>query len=268
MISVVPVFIALPLFACVFAAAAILVHTSLRRFLPPPEQLRENHDVAGFIMGVTGVLYSVVLGFLVGTVWTAFASAQQTSDLEAGYIADTFNFAVQLPAPYRPELQRTIAQYAIAVRDSGSSAIQSDHSDSTGALLYRAVRIAVSVQPPSNAGAAQILETNAIRAELIDTLRRLSDMRRLRVVQARSRWPAGMLEALVLGAIGVMAFTFFFGVKSYARQMALTGLLAASIGLFFGLIVELSTPYTGAIQVSRDALTSVITDNHLADFSK
>jgi len=35
-----------------------------------------------------------------------------------------------------------------------------------------------------------------------------------------------------------------------------TLLLAGSIGLFFGFVVELSTPYSGAIHVSRAALTA------------
>ncbi len=50
--------------------------------------------------------------------------------------------------------------------------------------------------------------------------------------------------------------------------MTMTALLAGSIGLFFGLIVELSTPYSGQIHVSRDALDFVITSNHLDRLAK
>jgi len=259
---------ALPLFALIFAIVAVLAHSILRRHLPPPERLSENHDVAGFLMGVVGVLYSVVLGFLVGTVWTAFASAQQTTDLEAGYVADAFNFASQLPLPERRALQRTIARYAITVRDADWTALASRGADTTGPLLYQAYHLAVLAHPPANANSAQILETNTLRTALIDSLRQLGDARRLRLVQSRSRLPQGLLEALLLGAVGVMAFTFMFGVKSYLKQMMLTALLAGSIGLFFGLIVELSTPYTGAIQVSRDSLKFVIVNNHLAEYAK
>jgi Protein of unknown function (DUF4239) len=267
-LSDIAVVIALPLFALVFAAVAVLAHTALRPFLPPAEVLRENHDVAGFLMGVVGVLYSVVLGFLVGAVWTAFATAQQTADLEAGYIGDAFNFAGQLASPQRRLLQRDIARYAIAVRDASALRTTWQSADATGTLLYDATRQAVTAQPPENASNAVILENNTLRGGVIETLRQLGDTRRLRLVQARSRLPDGMLEALILGAIGVMAFTFLFGVKSYVKQMTLTALLAGSIGLFFGLIIELSTPYSGALQVSRDALRLVIANNHLDDFAR
>jgi hypothetical protein len=36
--------------------------------------------------------------------------------------------------------------------------------------------------------------------------------------------------------------------------------------LFVGLVVVLSTPYSGPIQVSRDAWTFVIESNHLAEY--
>ncbi len=245
---------ALPLFAVAFAAVAVVAHSALRTFVSP-ERLSEHHEVAGFLMGVVGVLYSVVLGFLVGTVWTGFASAQQTADLEAGYVGDAFNFAGLLQAPQRVEIQRAVARYAMAVRGSAWGA-GGGSEDATGLLLYGALRRTLTAPP----GAARDGELRSLQS--------LGDTRRLRLVQARSRLPAGMLEALLLGAAFVIAFTFFFGVRSYAKQMTMTALLAGSIGLFFGLILELSTPYSGSVQVSRGAWTYVIQSNHLAELAR
>lgn len=269
LLSGVPILLALPLYAAIFAAIAVAAHSVLRLFLPSPERLSEHHEVPGFLMGVVGVLYSVVLGFLVGTVWTTFSDAQHTADLEAGYVADAFNFAGQLPEPQGRAVQRLVAEYAITVRRQDWSAAPARPLDATGAMLAEAVRVAVSVPPkPRDSGSAQLLETNAIRTALIDTLRQIGDTRRLRIVQAESRLPPGLLEALILGAIAVVAFTLLFGVRSYIKQMTMTALLAGSIGLFFGLIVELSSPYSGAIHVSRDALDLVIANNHMEQVTK
>jgi hypothetical protein len=71
-----------------------------------------------------------------------------------------------------------------------------------------------------------------------------------------------MLEALTLGAVMVVAFAFFFGVEGFFKQMVMTALLAGSIGLFFGLVIELSLPYSGAVEISRDAWNDVIAANH------
>jgi hypothetical protein len=245
---------ALPLFAGAFAAVGVAAHSLLRKFVSP-ERLSEHHEVAGFLMGVVGVLYSVVLGFLVGTVWTGFSSAQQTADLEAGYVGDAFNFAGEMREPQRAEVQRAIARYAMMVRGAPWGA-GGGPQDATGRLLYGALR--VTLRAPAN----------AVRAGVLQSLQSLGDTRRLRLVQARSRLPAGMLEALLIGAAFVVAFTFFFGVRSYLKQMTMTALLAGSIGLFFGLILELSTPYSGSVQVSRGAWTYVVESNHLNEFAR
>ena len=264
----VPIQLALPLFAVTFAAVAVAAHTALRRVLPSPERLSEHHEVAGFLMGVVGVLYSVVLGFLVGTVWTAFASAQQTADLEAGYVADAFNFAAQLPPPQSRLIQRDVARFALAVRSEDWSVVHPGR-DPTTTLLYDVDRLALSVpKSPRDASSASILESNTIRTALIDSLREIGDTRRLQFVQSQSRLPQGMLEALILGAAAVVAFTFFFGVRSYTKQMIMTALLAGSIGLFLGVVLELSAPYSGAVHVSSDALDFVIANNHMAAFAK
>jgi hypothetical protein len=267
--SRIPIWLALPLFIALFATVAVFAHSLFRR-LVPSERLAEQYDVAGFLVSVVGVLYSVVLGFLVGTVWTTFASAQQTTNMEAGYVADAFNFAAHTPAPQRQELERLIARYAIDVRDVEWPLAEYGRADSNAAnLIDRAIEVTVTMPPPpASVGPGKILESNMIRSALLGNLRNVADTRRLRLVQMQSRLPAGMYEALILGALMVISFAFFFGVKDRFKQMALTALVAGSIGLFFGLVVELSTPYSGSIQVSRDAWTYVIENNHLADFAK
>lgn len=268
MFSGIPVLIALPLFAVVPAAIAVVVHTLVRRRVPP-ESLAEQHDVAGYLIAVVGVLYSVVLGFLVGTVWTQFASAQQTADAEAGAVADAFNFAGNIRQPQREELQRLIARYAIEVHGVEWFLAERGREDPLAeSLLASAVRVTIALPPPSGkAGAGAILQGAAMRDWLLTSLRSIGDARRLRLLQSKSRLPTGMLEALILGGVMVICFVFFFGVKSYSRQMAMTALLTGSMGLFFGLVVELSTPYSGGIHISPDAWTFIIANNRLEDFT-
>jgi hypothetical protein len=267
-LSSIPVLIALPLFALIPAAAAVGVHSLIRRAVPP-ESLIEQHDVAGYLIAVVGVLYSVVLGFLVGTVWTQFTLAQQTADAEAGSVADAFNFAGDVQRPQREELQRLIARYAVEVRDVEWFVARNGREDPVAvSLLRQAVQVTLAMPPPRpRDGEGAVLQSAGMRAWLLASLRQIGDARRLRLVQSESHLPSGMLEALVLGGGMVISFTFFFGVKNFRRQMTMTALLAGSMGLFFGLVLELSTPYSGAIHISRDAWTYVIENNRLVDFT-
>ncbi|HEX3672338.1 MAG TPA: hypothetical protein VHT92_11605 [Candidatus Cybelea sp.] len=264
----VPVLIALPLFGLIPAALAVGVHTLVRRRVPP-ESLAEQHDVPGFLISVVGVLYSVVLGFLVGTVWTQFASAQQTADSEAGAVADAFNYAANVGQPQSALLQRLIARYAIEVHDVEWFSSRSGREDVTApSLLVRAVRVALTLPLSSQRVGAAVLQRATIRDWLLGSLRDVANARRLRLVQSQSWLPPGLLEALILGGVVVICFTFFFGVKNYRRQMLMTALLAGSMGLFFGLVIELSTPYSGAIHISRDAWTYIIDNNDLTKYAR
>jgi Protein of unknown function (DUF4239) len=264
----IPALIALPLFAIVPAAVAVAVHAGYRRIVPP-ERL-DDHDVAGFLVAVVGVLYSVVLGFLVGTVWTGFSNAQQTADTEAGAVADAFNYAGRLPEPQQTVIQRLIARYAIEVRDHEWKYARLGREDPVAnRILLGAVTYTTAFAPRAARGnTGKLLIESSIQSQLLASLRDLGDARRLRIVQAQSRLPNGMLEALILGGLMVIAFVFFFGMRSFVRQMAITALVAGSIGLFFGLVLELSTPYSGSMHISSDAWTFVIGNNRLRDFAK
>jgi hypothetical protein len=258
----IPILIALPLFILLFAGGGVAAHAIFRRFVSQ-KNLIEGHEVAGFIVAVVGVLYSVVIGFLVGAVWTDFSAAQETSNAEAGYVSDAYNFAGLLVQPQRKDVQRLIARYAIQVRDVDlSQAPKIGVEDSAHLLLYAVQLTATMPPPPESAGFGRILENNTIRTEVLDNLRHVGDSRRQRLVQSQDRLPPGMLEALTLGAMMVIAFAFFFGVEGFFKQMVMTALLAGSIGLFFGLVVELSLPYSGAVEISRDAWNDVIAANH------
>jgi hypothetical protein len=261
-LSRIPILVALPLLVLLFAVAGVSAHAIFRRFVSQ-KSLIEGHEVAGFIVAVVGVLYSVVIGFLVGAVWSDFSTAQETSNTEAGYVSDAYNFAGLLVQPQHTELQRLIARYAIQVRDVELATSQSGENQTSVKLLLKAVRLtAIMPPPPDRIGIGRILENNTIRTEVLQSLRVVGDTRRQRLIQSQDRLPPGMLEALTLGAVMVIAFAFFFGVEGFLKQMLMTALLAGSIGLFFGLVIELSLPYSGAVQISRDAWNDVIANNH------
>lgn len=259
--DVVPAWLTLPLYAIVPAVIACLLHAAFRRWIPP-EQLIEHHDVAGFLVSVVGVLYSVVLGFLVATVWTSFQTAQQTADIEAGYVADALAFTSALPPQHRASVQKPLARYAVEVHDVEWKTLAHGREDPRAhALLVEAVAAMLAMPPPHTADLAAALEAESNRDSLIFHLRNIGDERRLRISQARSQIPASMYEALLLGAAIVVAFAFLFGVTPVRLQMTMTALLVASIGLFLGLVIELSTPYAGPIRVSSDAWAYIIHHN-------
>jgi hypothetical protein len=257
-------------FVLVPAFVAVLAHAVFRHFVPP-ERLRGQHDVAGFLVAVVGVLYSVTLGFLVVTVWTSFDTSQQTSDMEAAYVGDAFSLAASLPGSTatRSRVKDLIAAYAVDVRDREWDTLAAGKQDPRArAFLLSAIKTVIEAPTPKEPNMGETLKSEFLTESALTNLRQIADTRRLRLIQAQSRLPRPMYIVLVLGALMILSFVFFFGVESSALQLTMTALIAGSIGLQFGLIRQLSTSYQGAIRISPDAWTYVIENNHMEQLAE
>ncbi|MGZ3506073.1 MAG: bestrophin-like domain [Vulcanimicrobiaceae bacterium] len=262
----VPAWVGLVLFSVLPALAAAGLHYGFRRVVPP-NQLLPHHDVAGFLIAVVGVIYAVVLGFVVVNVWVAFDSAQRTADLEAGDVAELFNVARAFPKETRTPLQRSMADYAFEVRDREWPMLEYDRQDLRARRFVIDALQTIVGQPnksPESTGAALshfLLQQNAL-ARLQD----IGSHRRERLIDAGNHLEGALYLALFAGALIVLAFVFLFGITNQTLQLTMTALVAASIGLLFGVIVSLDRPYTGSIRVSPEAWTLIIENNHLANY--
>jgi Protein of unknown function (DUF4239) len=255
----------LVLFTVVPAVVLCAIHYGFRK-LVPPEHLIPHHDVAGFLIAVVGVIYAVVLGFVVVTVWVSFDTAQRTADLEASDAAELFTLARAFPQPARGHLEHSLADYAFEVRDREWPLLSSGNQDQRARQIYLTAVEEIMQQPHGHASVADEVERVPLQDRALSTLHDLSTHRRERLIDAGTRLPTALYAALVVGAVFVLAFVFLFGVERTALQLTMTAIIAASIGLLFGVIVCLDRPYSGAMRVSPDAWTLIIENNDLERF--
>lgn len=258
----VPAFLALLLFVIVPALAAVGAQILFRRIVPN-ERLIPHHDVAGFLVAVVGVLYAVVLGFVVVISWTGFDSAQQNADLEAGDVADAFGFATMLPEPRRTDMRHALAAYAVEVRNHEWDAMRSGRQDPVArAFLLQAVRALGEPYAKPSATLDEALNRETTRQAVAASLRDVADKRRLRLNEAMKHLSPTLGLALVIGGFMVIAFVFLFGVEDRALQYTMTAIVAGCIGLLFGVVIEFSSPFSGALRVSPETWTYIIDNNH------
>ncbi|MGA8534155.1 MAG: hypothetical protein WB615_08630 [Candidatus Tumulicola sp.] len=257
-----PATFTLLLFVATPAAATVAAHALFRRIVPH-DRLIPHHDVAGFLVAVVGVLYAVVLGFVVVTSWSAFDSAQQNSDIEAGNVGDAFGFAQMLPEPRRTDVQRLLAAYAVGVRDREWDSMRYGRQDARArADLIGAIRALGEPGAQPSRSFDEALNRQTTRQAVAASLKEIADARRLRLIQASKGVSPTLGVALLLGALMVIAFVFLFGVKNPVLQLAMTAIVAGCIGLLIGVVVEFSAPYSGALRVSPDAWSYIIVNNH------
>jgi uncharacterized protein DUF4239 len=238
----------------IVGGSVLMAHAGLifvRRKVPLAT-LREHHDVAGFLIGVLGMAYTVLLAFMVLTVWTQFEEAKVTAAQEANALTGIFRTSQGFAAPTRHRLLTLTRDYAQAVVDREWPAM--DHggeSRKAGDLLdglWQAIR---EVEP-------RTAREQALYSEVVTRVNAVSDERRLRLLECRDGVPSLMWAVLISGALLTVGFTFLFGVKNFRAQAIMTAALVGTIALNLFLVATLDYPFSGDLRVTPEAFQEVL----------
>ena len=210
------------------------------------ERLRRNNEVAGFIYAVVGVIYAVILAFVVVVVWEQFSDARQAVREEAGEIGDLYRDASLLPDSTRLALQKGLAHYAhTIVHDEWLMMAEGEESRTTSSALRILWHHVQSFRPNGD-------YEQTLFATMIDRLDRMSVDRRLRLLSSEDAVPSLMWVLLIGGGAITVGFAFFFGTESLGAHNLMVGSLAGMVAMALLLIAALDHPFAGIIQVDPD----------------
>src|ERR1700720_1421653 len=106
-----PVWLQVLFVVVVFSGLSILGLYTVRR-LVPVENLKQNHEVAGFTFGVIGAFYGLLLAFVIVAAWERFDRADEKVQGEAMALASLYRLAKAYPQPVQHNLQQAIRAYA------------------------------------------------------------------------------------------------------------------------------------------------------------
>jgi hypothetical protein len=224
---------------------------AIRAFIPH-QQLTPHNEVSGFVYAAVGVIYAVVLGFAVISVWEEYRGSLEDANQEANSVANIYRLAGALPEPSRSQIQQSALAYVNAVIDDEWSAMNEQELPSDGT-------VAALDQLWSEFYAAEI--TNAresvLYAEGLGQLHDLSAFRRDRIVSSEEGLLGVMWAVLIVGGILVVLFPCLFGVENGLVHSLIVATLAATLGLMLVLAYELNHPFRGDVRVQPDAFEQV-----------
>ena len=223
----------------------------VRKFAP--YEIMEGHkEIAGFIYGILGTIYAVILGFSVIFLWEQYHDAETIADREASHLSDLHRLAEALPAGQQDALILSLENYCKLVVDEEWPLMdQRKSSANAHEQLLQIWRKGQALEPGTE-------REKIILDKLMNTLTNLSDARRGRLLAARSSLPKPLWFVLIAGAVITIAFSYLFGIRSVIAHNVITIFLAASIGLGLFLIVALEGPFSGGLRLSPEAFTAVL----------
>ena len=227
-------------------AVFVVLHAFLQRRLKS-EMLRRHNDVAGYLFSAVGVLYAVVLGFVVVVVWQKYDAAVANVEAEVDAVANLYHNVDAYPEALRNRIRANLRAYADIVAESEWPAMNRGvRVPPTGSAKLEVVAYTVDTFGPTN------FKEFAAQQAAIATAERLFDARRSRLIAAVPAVPSVLWFALVAGALAMVAFCYIFGVENRPTQLLMTAILVGLIGILFMVISEFSTPFSGSVRISND----------------
>jgi hypothetical protein len=205
----------------------------------PTKDIIKNNDVAGFILGIIGTAYAVLLSFVVVGVWQQYEASDNTASSEAAAVSDLHHLSDTLPAPLGPTLKTELDRYIDVMIKQEWPAMQHGAWSPEAQRLSRVMMHQVASFTPRNVG-QQTVQTKAL-----DRADALLDARRQRLHDNETGIPAILWWTLFAYAAITIGFTYLFGLENIKIQLVMTVALTAAIGLILVLIAELDYPYRG-----------------------
>jgi hypothetical protein len=213
------------------------------------DKLKHHHEVAGFIIGIVGTIYAVLLAFMVVVQWGKYQDASTLVTTEANLLGDISRMAESLSAEQRLQVLTDLRDYSqLVVDDEWPALAGGNSSDKVTDVLNKLWKSYVIEQKP------QTQADTAMYTESLRQLNQLSDTRRLRINASRDLVPTMLWTLLIGGGVTTVAFTFLFGVNDVRAQFLMVAALTGEIAFILLLLVALDNPFKGSLAVSADPI--------------
>jgi len=214
--------------------------------------LKQNHEVAAIIFNAFGVLYAVVVAFVVFVTWSGYDDATKNLQLEASQVLDIFHSAKAFPDPASRVIQDELINYTDSVYNDELKRMAGGDIGiySTGAL-----RNLIAVFDGME---DKTLPNRELYMESLRRLNSLAEYRRLRIFAGNDVVPPMMWLVMLVGGLIMVLYTYFFGVRNIRAQYIMTSALTIMISLILFVVYVLDHPFTGTGRVSAKPFSEAI----------
>ncbi len=218
------------------------------------EKFEAQHEVAGFLIAVVGVIYAVLLAFIVIIVWEQFVAAENAAGDEASSVGSLYRDGVALGGEGQA-LRVAVQRYAVSIADDEwpYMATHLEEDPRTDAPL-NGVWAAVTRLQAKNATDAAFVQ------HAVTEVATATQDRRTRVRDSASQIPGPLWLVLIGGGAITVAFTYFFGLERFRAQAIMVAALSAVIALSLLTILTLDLPFTGGVAVKPEAMRAEIAE--------
>ncbi len=241
--------ILLILFFSSFSIAGLLI---TRKFIHH-SILKLHNDVAGFMFSTLGVIYAVLLAFVVLVVWEEYNDAKKIAESEGSYAFALYRDVSLYPdSTIALKLRREFKDYAKAVIHKEYPAMKEMKVDTKTIVMFRDFFYEMKKINPQTA------QEQIIYSEIMDNLNTIAEYRALRMLNSKSSVPSAVWIAIIIGGLITIGFTFLFGTENFKAQMFMSICLSTLVALVIFVIIELQYPFSGEVSVGSEGYKEIL----------
>ncbi len=206
-------------------------------------EVRERHNaVNGYIFTTAGVIYGVLIAFVVIFLWQDYQKALDDSSREGAEAVALFRDLSLYPVAGQVEGARAaLLDFARKVVDDEYPAMGRMEMSPATQRAITALWLNTQKIHPTN------MREQTLFAEILGDLNRLARLRQGRLDQMNSNLPTAIWLALIAGAVISILFAVLFGAEKFWLHTMLTCMLGVLIAITFFVAIELDYPFTGEI---------------------
>jgi hypothetical protein len=214
--------------------------------------LKSHHDIAGPIFATIGVVYAVMLSYVLIIVWQQFDKTNSNVVQEANLYADIYRDSNGLSEPFKSQFIAANEKYLNAVINDewGKMAV--------GQRSLEAQRDSDDVWKLAGSFEPKTEGEKIFFSEMLYRMNDAGELRRQRLLDAQTGIHPMLWFILLFGGIITVVFSFFFGSENLKAQLIMTTLLAVLIVLILFTILIMDYPFSGDMIVSPDAFRQVL----------
>jgi len=217
-------------------------------------EVRERHNqVNGYIFTTAGLLYGVLIAFVVIFLWQGFQKAVEDASREGSEALALYRDLSLYPD--RGQVEGAKAALLVFVRkvieDEFPAMARMQLSPATrqamNALWFNTQKI-----HPSN------IREQVLFGEILGELNQLSKLRHERLDQMNSNLPTAIWLALIAGALISILFAVLLGAEKFWLHTLLTCMLAVLMATSFFVVIELDYPFMGEISAKPTSYVELL----------
>jgi hypothetical protein len=213
----------------------------------------EHTDVKSVYFSMVGVLYAILLAFVVVVAWEQFNAAEHATQTEATRLSNLLRDANAFPEASRRRIQGAIVTYAETVVEDEYDAMGDGRASPRATAAYEAIWREYYATDIEEEPAATWFGLSLGR------LNELGEARRLRVLASRSTIPAPLWILLIGGGVFTIAWLYPFHMRNVRTQTMAIATLGAFTGFVLFLVYALQHPFSGDVAIDSAVYRDLVT---------